>query len=274
MKNTKELTCISCPMGCLLEVEYDETGVTKVSNQGCKRGEIYAIKEITDPRRIVTSIIPVRDGVEEMVSVKTATDIPKSKVQDCILALKGLKVSAPIEMGQVILDNIANTGVSIIATKRVAKKTMDYYVIQTPIVPIGFGIEEGFVVRIDFRPTLPPNGIETTLSKDVSKQLIDYMLGSRKQLNIPYLLKGTPFQMKVFKAMKDIPLGQTRSYQDLAQIVGIPKGSRAIGNACGSNPLPLIIPCHRVIRTDGKLGGFSGGLDVKIALLKQENILF
>jgi len=122
MKNTKELICINCPMGCLLEVEFDENGVTKVSNQGCKRGELYAIKEITDPRRIVTSIIPVIDGLEEMVSVKTATDIPKNKIQDCILALKGLKVHAPIEIGQVILENVAQTGIDIIATKRVEKK--------------------------------------------------------------------------------------------------------------------------------------------------------
>jgi len=151
---------------------------------------------------------------------------------------------------------------------------MNYYVIDTPIVPIGYGIENGLVVRIDFRPTIQPNGPETPVSMDVSKQLYDYMAGVRRTLNIPYLLTGTLFQKKVFNAMQQIPVGQTWSYQELATLVGTPNGSRAIGNACGANPLPLIIPCHRIIRSDGKLGGFSGGLDVKIALLKQENIYY
>ena len=119
---TKELVCINCPMGCMLSVELDENGIKKVTGNQCKRGELYAAKEVINPRRVVTSVVPVMGGVEEMVSVKTASDIPKSLMKDCILALKTIKVEAPVHIGQVILDNVLDTGVCIIATKNVEKK--------------------------------------------------------------------------------------------------------------------------------------------------------
>ena len=85
-------------------------------------------------------------------------------------------------------------------------------------------------------------------------------------------IKGTDFQVSVWKEIAKIPYGETRTYKDLAIAIGKPNSSRAVANACGKNPYPLIIPCHRVIRTDGNLGGYSGvgGLKTKKKLLEQE----
>jgi len=85
-------------------------------------------------------------------------------------------------------------------------------------------------------------------------------------------LKGTEFQIKVWEEISKIPYGETRTYKDLAIAIGNPKSSRAVANACGKNPYPLTIPCHRVIRTDGKLGGYSGkgGIKTKKRLLLEE----
>ena len=90
--------------------------------------------------------------------------------------------------------------------------------------------------------------------------------------DMPLDLAGTPFQLKVWKALRQIPHGKTVSYGDLARKIGKPGASRAVGGACGSNPLPLFIPCHRVLASDGSLGGFGGGLDVKEQLLVHEQI--
>jgi len=119
---TKELICINCPMGCLLTVELDENGIKKVTGNQCKRGELYAAKEVLNPRRVVTSIVPVLNGTEEMVSVKTASDIPKDLIKQCVLELKNIKVEAPVEIGQVILENVCGTKVCVIATKRVERR--------------------------------------------------------------------------------------------------------------------------------------------------------
>lgn len=122
MMTTKELICINCPMGCMLSVDLDENGIQKIIGNQCKRGELYAQKEVINPRRVVTSVVPVIGGVEEMVSVKTVSDIPKTLIKDCILALKNIKVEAPVRIGQVIIDNVLGTNVCIIATKNVDKK--------------------------------------------------------------------------------------------------------------------------------------------------------
>tara|TARA_B100000003_G_scaffold184725_1_gene178544 strand:+ start:291 stop:566 length:276 start_codon:yes stop_codon:yes gene_type:complete len=89
-------------------------------------------------------------------------------------------------------------------------------------------------------------------------------------------LEGTDFQRRVWKEISKIPFGETRTYKDLAIAIGKPNSSRAVANACGKNPYPIIIPCHRVIRSDGKLGGYSGvgGVKKKKELLKLENVKF
>jgi len=87
------------------------------------------------------------------------------------------------------------------------------------------------------------------------------------------LTLGTPFQQKVWKVLQTIPYGETRTYKWVAQKIGKPKAVRAVGQACGANPLPLIIPCHRVVASGNKLGGFSGGLRLKKKLLRREGII-
>ncbi len=114
----RELTCIGCPMGCALTVEMDQGAVVNVSGYTCNRGKIYAEKEVTNPTRIVTSSVKViGSNKEQMVSVKTASDIPKTEIFAVCRALKGVTVKAPVKIGDVILKNAAGTGVDIIATK-------------------------------------------------------------------------------------------------------------------------------------------------------------
>lgn len=113
----KELICICCPLGCMLTAELQEGKIVSVTGNTCPRGAEYAGKELTDPRRIVTSTVRIRDVQNAMVSVKTKGDIPKGKIMDCINELKLVEVVPPIRIGDVVLANIAGTGVDVIATK-------------------------------------------------------------------------------------------------------------------------------------------------------------
>ena len=115
----RELICIGCPMGCPVTVEMDDTEIVRVSGNTCPRGDAYARKEVTNPTRIVTSTVKVEGGCEDMVSVKTKEDIPKDKIFDCVRALKGITVKAPVRIGDVILADVAGTGVDVVATKNV-----------------------------------------------------------------------------------------------------------------------------------------------------------
>lgn len=121
----RELTCIGCPLGCALTVtlEENENGVevTNVTGNTCPKGAIYAKKEVTNPTRIVTSTVRVSGGTSAMVNVKTASDIPKSKIFDCVEALKGVEIAAPVKIGDVVLADVAGTGVDIIAARSIAK---------------------------------------------------------------------------------------------------------------------------------------------------------
>jgi O-6-methylguanine DNA methyltransferase len=107
-------------------------------------------------------------------------------------------------------------------------------------------------------------------NKEVLSQLKRYLKGDLKRFDCKLDLKGTPFEKKVWSALAKIPYGQTRSYKEIAQAIGHPKAFRAVGNANGQNSIPLIIPCHRVIESNGGLGGFGHGLKVKKQLLDLE----
>ena len=113
----KELICIGCPMGCPLKVEQSEGEVIRVFGNTCKRGEVYARKEVTNPTRIVTSTVRAVGGVLPVVSVKTSADIPKGKIGACMQALKQVEVMAPVAIGQGVLHDVAKTGVDVVATK-------------------------------------------------------------------------------------------------------------------------------------------------------------
>lgn len=104
-------------------------------------------------------------------------------------------------------------------------------------------------------------------------QLREYFSRIRQAFDLPLDLRGTPFQQRVWAELLRIPYGQTVSYSELAQRVGRPAAARAVGRAVGANPLPIIVPCHRVIGADHSLVGYGGGLEVKAALLRREGVL-
>lgn len=115
----RELICINCPLGCPLTVSLQDGEVVKVAGNTCPRGDAYARKECTNPTRIVTSTVRVQGGRLPVVSVKTASDIPKGKMAECVKELKDITVTAPVHIGDILLKNAAGTGVNIIATKDV-----------------------------------------------------------------------------------------------------------------------------------------------------------
>lgn len=108
------------------------------------------------------------------------------------------------------------------------------------------------------------------LLQQAVQQLDEYFAGSRTSFSLPLCTKGTPFQLSVWQALQKIPYGTTCSYGEIAAAIGNPKASRAVGMANNKNPLPIFIPCHRVIGANGKLVGYGGGLDIKKALLSLE----
>lgn len=113
-------------------------------------------------------------------------------------------------------------------------------------------------------------GHKSDFSNYVYKQLNEYLEGSRKLFDVKYKIEGTEFQKKVYKALCDIPYGETRSYKEIAIAIGNEKAVRAVGMANNRNPITIIVPCHRVIGSNGKLVGYAGGLDMKEYLLDLE----
>jgi O-6-methylguanine DNA methyltransferase len=101
-------------------------------------------------------------------------------------------------------------------------------------------------------------------------QILEYLEGKRVAFDLPLDLRGTPFQRAVWQALLEIPYGETRSYAQIARAVGQPRAVRAVGAANGANPIALVVPCHRVIASDGRLGGYGGGLALKAKLLAME----
>ncbi len=108
----------------------------------------------------------------------------------------------------------------------------------------------------------------------VKAQLQAYFRGELTRFDIPLASEGTPFQLKVWEALKNIPYGKLVSYKTIAETIGNPKAVRAVGGANGKNPIPIIVPCHRVIGSDGSLTGFGGGLETKKRLLELEQAKF
>lgn len=105
---------------------------------------------------------------------------------------------------------------------------------------------------------------------DAISQISEYLSGERKNFSIPLRLEGTEFRMRVWNEMRGIPYGETMTYKELARRIGSPDACRAVANACGANPFPVIIPCHRVVGSGGRTGGYTGGLDIKLRLLEIE----
>ena len=113
-----ELTCINCPMGCPLVVTMEEGQVTEVTGNTCKRGEVYGRKEVTNPRRVVTSTVAVEsESGFTRVPVKTKGDVPKDMVFDCVKALKDVVLKVPIAIGDIVIEDVAGTGIAVVAAK-------------------------------------------------------------------------------------------------------------------------------------------------------------
>lgn len=116
---TKNLTCINCPLGCALTVEMNGESILHVTGNTCKRGEVYAQREVTAPVRMVTSTVRVIGGNLPVLSVKTREAIPREMILACVQELKKISLQAPVYVGDVVLENVVDTGIDIVATRNV-----------------------------------------------------------------------------------------------------------------------------------------------------------
>lgn len=151
---------------------------------------------------------------------------------------------------------------------------MNRMLIETPIGSIELIEEKECLKKVSFEENLH-NEIpikESKFLKDCQSQILEYFNGKRKKFDIPIVLTGTKFQLCVWNALMKIPYGEVKTYQQIAEMIGNKKASRAVGLANHNNPIPIIIPCHRVVGKNGSLMGYAGGLNRKeklIALEKQ-----
>lgn len=164
---------------------------------------------------------------------------------------------------------------------------MNFIIDRTSWGWMGLAVQEGAVLAValpcgspeEVQAILQGKTPETSLdskpdaaAREYFDLLASYLNGELRELSIPYMVppSATPFQRKVWEIVRGIPYGQTRSYGWVAAEAGIPKGAWAVGQAVGRNPVPLIVPCHRVVASDGSLGGFTGGIEIKRKLLELE----
>jgi methylated-DNA-[protein]-cysteine S-methyltransferase len=148
-----------------------------------------------------------------------------------------------------------------------------FTILDSPIGPLSVGRERrgGPLTDIHFfARTKEEWQRDDSAFDDVATQLRDYFAGQRRQFDLPLAPAGTPFQQSVWNVLRTIPYGATRSYLDVANAIGKPAACRAVGAANGANPLPIVVPCHRVIGANGSLTGFGGGIEVKKRLLALE----
>jgi methylated-DNA-[protein]-cysteine S-methyltransferase len=153
---------------------------------------------------------------------------------------------------------------------------ISYTQIESPVGPLLLAGDDSGLREINFvhgRHPATPDPLwkqDRRAFADVIDQLEAYFAGKLEEFDVPLVPEGTPFQQKVWKNLCDIPFGETISYGELARRIGNPNASRAVGLANGTNPIPIIIPCHRVIGSNGKLTGYGGGLPIKEKLLALE----
>lgn len=133
---------------------------------------------------------------------------------------------------------------------------------------------DGFISKITAVKDKTGIKKETPLIKEAKKQLDEYFSGKRKKFNLPVKIKGTDFQKAVYNCLLEIPYGKTKSYKEIADIIGHKNAYRAVGSACNKNKILIVIPCHRVIASNKGLAGFALGLDIKKQLLKLEGAEF
>ena len=145
------------------------------------------------------------------------------------------------------------------------------YSYETRLGSVTFVEEDGALLAITTHRSFEGITKETNLIKEAHHQFSEYLEGKRKVFDLPYKMQGTEFQKRVWKALGNIPYGETRSYKQIAQATGNPKAVRAVGMGNNKNPLLVIVPCHRVIGANGQLVGYASGLEKKRFLLQLEN---
>lgn len=162
----------------------------------------------------------------------------------------------------------------------------------SPVGPLFLAVSDRGMVALEFDKRLPgqqtirpnPRDLRTetkalrfeqseSKTRRFTRELEEYFSGTRRKFDFPLDLRGTDFQLACWRALLKIPYGQTRTYADIARAVGHPQGFRAVGMANNRNPVAIVVPCHRVIASDGTLCGYGGGLDIKRKLLELEGAL-
>jgi methylated-DNA-[protein]-cysteine S-methyltransferase len=170
-------------------------------------------------------------------------------------------------------------------------ETLQSATVESSVGPLFLAVSVRGLVALEFDQRLPgqqtirpnprdlrvePNGIRFSESEAVQpfvRELHEYFQGKRRDFSFPLDLRGTEFQVACWRALLAIPYGETRTYADIARSVGRPQGFRAVGMANNRNPIAIVVPCHRVIASDGTLCGYGGGLDIKRKLLELEGAL-
>ena len=155
---------------------------------------------------------------------------------------------------------------------------MNYHFLETPIGTLRLVSNGDGLTSIEFpgrHGTIEEGDIQAidSVLEAAAEQLSEYFAGTRNHFQLPLNPGGTAFQQTVWSALAQIPYGELRSYKDIAETIGKPKAVRAVGAANGRNPLPIVVPCHRVIGSDGSLTGFAGGLPAKTRLLTLDGAL-
>lgn len=152
---------------------------------------------------------------------------------------------------------------------------LDYCRMESPAGPLLLAASPAGLVALEFegRSRRTPGVLSPEALAEYVRELDEYFAGQRRQFSFPLDLRGTDFQLACWRALLDIPYGETRTYADIARAIAKPKAFRAVGMANNRNPIAIVVPCHRVIASDGTLCGYGGGLDVKRKLLELEGAL-
>ena len=149
---------------------------------------------------------------------------------------------------------------------------VEYIEYPFPFGYLKIGYDGDVITVLKKTDEMGTKGKRTELTDMVYHQVTEYLQGKRKIFTFPYELRGTEFQKKVWEELCKIPYGETRTYKEIAVAIHNPKASRAVGMANNKNPIAIVVPCHRVIGTNGKLIGYAGGLEMKKALLHLEQV--
>ncbi len=226
----------------------------------------------------VRNFQPPVDGKEIMDTFGLAPSRPVGDIKEAIkdAILDGVIGNNYEQAYAFMMERAANLGIKAVNEGKLCHTTIDTPVGTLSIAASTCGIVSIEFGNVDFSPLALKMNLElsnstTPLLDNCVKQLKEYFTGERHEFSLPLHLVGTEFQMKVWNVLKNIPYGTTISYHEEAVRVGNPKASRAVAQANGVNPMPIIIPCHRVIKSNGSLGGYSSGVERKQFLLTLEN---